>query len=516
MLPEFLGDVAQQVPMTSAVKVDGERLYKKAHRGEVVETPVKDVHIEAIDVLAFDEAEQTMRCRIACSKGTYVRQLAIDIGEAVGAGGHLEQLARSATGELRLERGADALTSSRAELGRREPGDEHIPGLLAPARALQFMPGIELAAAQVTAVRNGARLPGGPPEPVRLTYRGELVAIYGPAEEGHALKLLVSSDARCSQTLPPCRAGRGRWPSAPSTACTWGTARSSAAPCAWRESAAWRARCSPSTGIPWRSSAPQHVPRMLSTLADKMRLIEELGPDELLLLTFDAEMAALPATDFCARLLGDALQARLVVVGQNFNFGARGAGDAALLRDCGAAHGYEVIVGAAGHGARQDHQLHAHPQAAARRRAGGGARDPRPAAVGRGPRHTRRAARPHPGRTYRQRRGPGRHASSRAAACTRPAPWCRARWYRAAVNIGHNPTFASHAETASVSIEAFLLGFAGDIYDQRHPRRLPAQDPRRAPLRHVSTTLVAADAGRHPPHGSAHRPGPGRGWSCRS
>ena len=53
------------------------------------------------------------------------------------------------------------------------------------------MPGIELSAAQVTAVRNGGRLPGGPQEPVRLTYRGELIAIYGPAEEGFALKLLV-------------------------------------------------------------------------------------------------------------------------------------------------------------------------------------------------------------------------------------------------------------------------------------------------------------------------------------
>jgi tRNA pseudouridine55 synthase len=190
VLPDFLGDVAQQVPMTSAVKVDGERLYKKAHRGEVVETPVKEVHIAAIDVLAFDEAAQTMHCRIACSKGTYVRQLAIDIGEAVGAGGHLEQLARSATGELRLSE-AQSLDEFETELGRREAGDERIPGLLTPASALQFMPAVELAAAQVAAVRNGARLPGGPPEPVRLTYRGELVAIYGPAEEGHALKLLV-------------------------------------------------------------------------------------------------------------------------------------------------------------------------------------------------------------------------------------------------------------------------------------------------------------------------------------
>ncbi len=190
VLPRFLGDVQQQVPMTSAVKVDGERLYKKAHRGEVVETPVKDVHIESINVLGFDEAAQTMRCRIACSKGTYVRQLAIDIGEATGAGAHLEQLARTAAGDLRLD-GAQTLDEFEEALAARDGGDARIPGLVAPAGALQFMPGIELSPAQVAAVRNGARLPGGPQEPVRLTFRGELVAIYGPAEEGHALKMLV-------------------------------------------------------------------------------------------------------------------------------------------------------------------------------------------------------------------------------------------------------------------------------------------------------------------------------------
>ena len=190
VLAGFLGTVMQQVPMTSAVKVDGERLYKKAHRGEVVETPVKEVEISAIEILDFDEELQTMRCRIACSKGTYVRQLAIDIGEAVGAGGHLERLARTATGDLELSE-AQSLADFENAVTTREAGDEHIPGLVAPAVALQFMPGVELSAAQVAAVRNGARLPGGPPEPVRLTYRGELIAIYGPAEEGNALKLLV-------------------------------------------------------------------------------------------------------------------------------------------------------------------------------------------------------------------------------------------------------------------------------------------------------------------------------------
>jgi len=86
---------------------------------------------------------------------------------------------------------AQALAGFEDALQRRAPGDERIPGLVLPATALQFMPGIELSAAQVADARNGARFPGGPQEPVRLTFRGELVAVYGPAEEGNALRLLV-------------------------------------------------------------------------------------------------------------------------------------------------------------------------------------------------------------------------------------------------------------------------------------------------------------------------------------
>ena len=190
VLPRFLGRITQRVPMTSAVKVGGEPLYRKAHRGETVETPVKEVEIEAIEILAFDEAAQTMRCRIACSKGTYVRQLAIDLGEAVGAGAYLSELTRTATGPLRLEE-AMTLADFEEAVAAREPGDDHIPGLIPAAAALRFMPAIELSAAQVTAVRNGARLPGGPREPVRLTFRGELVAIYGPVEDGPGLRMLV-------------------------------------------------------------------------------------------------------------------------------------------------------------------------------------------------------------------------------------------------------------------------------------------------------------------------------------
>jgi tRNA pseudouridine55 synthase len=190
VLPRFIGRIDQQVPMTSAVKIDGERLYKKAHRGEVVETPVKTVEVTAIDLIDFDGDTQLARCRIRCSKGTYVRQLATDIGEATGAGAHLQELSRTATGDFSLE-DAVSLGEFEESAGGRAVDDLQIPGLVPPARALQFLPALEMSAAQAAAVRNGARLPGGHSGPVRLVFKGELIAIYGPLEEGSGLKPLV-------------------------------------------------------------------------------------------------------------------------------------------------------------------------------------------------------------------------------------------------------------------------------------------------------------------------------------
>jgi tRNA pseudouridine55 synthase len=189
-VPRFLGRIRQKVPMTSAVKVGGERLYRKAHRGEIVETPVKEVEITAIDVLDFDPENLTSRCRVVCSKGTYVRQLAIDVGEALGVGAYVASLARAATGPFRLE-DAQTLVDFEEAVAARGADDLHIPGLLSPAQALQFMPAVTVTAAQVAAVRNGARLPSGPPHPVRLLFRGDLLAVYGPLDDGPGLRPLV-------------------------------------------------------------------------------------------------------------------------------------------------------------------------------------------------------------------------------------------------------------------------------------------------------------------------------------
>lgn len=94
--PQFTGDIQQVPPMYSAVKVDGERLYKKARRGETVDRPARDVRIERFELL--DWSPPDLRFRVECSKGTYIRSLARDVGEELGVGAHLSALRRTAIG----------------------------------------------------------------------------------------------------------------------------------------------------------------------------------------------------------------------------------------------------------------------------------------------------------------------------------------------------------------------------------------------------------------------------------
>src|SRR5436190_3935428 len=76
----LVGEIQQKVPLTSAVKVGGERLYRKARRGERFETPTRTVRITRFEVTSFDEALQRAALEIECSSGTYVRQLVADLG----------------------------------------------------------------------------------------------------------------------------------------------------------------------------------------------------------------------------------------------------------------------------------------------------------------------------------------------------------------------------------------------------------------------------------------------------
>jgi tRNA pseudouridine55 synthase len=104
MLELPTGTVRQHVPMTSAVRVGGERLYKKAHRGEVVETPVRDVEVHRSELLDYDEQRATFE--IQCSSGTYVRTLIETLGDA-----YCESLRRTAIGPFRVEDAGEAVLS---------------------------------------------------------------------------------------------------------------------------------------------------------------------------------------------------------------------------------------------------------------------------------------------------------------------------------------------------------------------------------------------------------------------
>lgn len=97
----FVGTIQQVPPMYSALKVDGERLYEKARRGETVDRPPRQVHIEQFEFLDWQMPD--LRFRVQCSKGTYIRSLARDVGEALDVGAHLTALRRTAIGPYEVD-----------------------------------------------------------------------------------------------------------------------------------------------------------------------------------------------------------------------------------------------------------------------------------------------------------------------------------------------------------------------------------------------------------------------------
>ncbi len=111
MIPRFLGRIEQVPPSFSACKVDGHRAYKMARKGHEVELKPKVLVIDEIELLSFDPAQMTVTLRIVCSKGTYIRALARDMGEALGSGAHLTALRRTRVGDITID---DCLTVDRA------------------------------------------------------------------------------------------------------------------------------------------------------------------------------------------------------------------------------------------------------------------------------------------------------------------------------------------------------------------------------------------------------------------
>lgn len=98
VLPRFRGEIMQAPPIFSAVKIDGKRAYKLARKGAEVELKPKPLVITELEIIAFEPPR--LELRIVCSKGTYIRALARDIGQALGTGAHLTALRRTRVGDI--------------------------------------------------------------------------------------------------------------------------------------------------------------------------------------------------------------------------------------------------------------------------------------------------------------------------------------------------------------------------------------------------------------------------------
>jgi len=146
-LASFRGWIWQRPPVFSALKRDGKPLYAYARAGEEVTVEARRVRIDAIEVLEFMELGMdapVVRLRVACSKGTYIRSLAHDLGALLGVGGHLEALRRTRSGPFTLAQAIapEALATAASRL-------------LSPAEALAGLPTMTLSPACVQAVGQG-------------------------------------------------------------------------------------------------------------------------------------------------------------------------------------------------------------------------------------------------------------------------------------------------------------------------------------------------------------------------
>ncbi|NOV26395.1 tRNA pseudouridine(55) synthase TruB [Cupriavidus necator] len=153
VLASFLGEIEQVPPMHSALKKDGRPLYEYARAGQTVERAARRVTIHAIALLdCVLPAAPSFTMRVTCSKGTYIRTLAEDIGEALGCGAHLSGLRRIAVGDLTLD---GAVTLEQIE----QQDDAARPGMLAPVDALlQKSPPVTLDQAAAARFLQGQRI----------------------------------------------------------------------------------------------------------------------------------------------------------------------------------------------------------------------------------------------------------------------------------------------------------------------------------------------------------------------
>ena len=194
IFPQFRGDILQVPPMYSALKRDGKPLYEYARAGETLEREARPVTIHALEII--DVALPFVTIRVTCSKGTYVRTLGEDIGEALGCGAHLTMLRRTGVGVLTLD---GAVTLEQIDAAAPDARD----ALLAPVDALlSTFERIDLDDEQTRRFLHGQKLRIGdraPGDPTRVRVYSNEQRLLGTARLHEGViapeRLIASSQA---------------------------------------------------------------------------------------------------------------------------------------------------------------------------------------------------------------------------------------------------------------------------------------------------------------------------------
>jgi tRNA pseudouridine55 synthase len=173
LLPRFRGEILQAPPAYSAVKIDGRRAYDRARAGEAVEIAPRRVRVDRLEMTSFAPGVATLE--LDCSKGTYVRSVAHELGQLLGCGAVAADIRRTATGPFRVE-DAVAPVAASAE------------ALLPLARAVAHLPALRLKDAWIPALRNGNPIPpagyeGIPSLDPSPLEGADVFAVFTPAGE---------------------------------------------------------------------------------------------------------------------------------------------------------------------------------------------------------------------------------------------------------------------------------------------------------------------------------------------
>ena len=166
-LKAFSGEISQLPPIFSAIKVKGKKLYEYARKGEEVEIHPRKVVIENIELKVFDEENQQAQILIKCSKGTYIRSIANDLGQNLGCGGYLVKLVRTQAGSFRVE---DSVQLDGIEVER---------NLINPTDILD-LPRIAVTESDLVKIKNGMPIEFSPREDIK--FGNFVILVYNNVE----------------------------------------------------------------------------------------------------------------------------------------------------------------------------------------------------------------------------------------------------------------------------------------------------------------------------------------------